>query len=116
MSKHTQGPWVKCDRGDYGDFGGNSVVILGDNSCVRVAVVHHNGSDQCEANANLFFAAPDMLAALRKIREISECPNPSDVELEIIEICDVVAHKAEGGHISRLPGRERAITILETGK
>ena len=65
MSKHTPGPWVKCDRGDYGDFDGNSVVILGDNSCVRVAVVHHNGSDEHDANANLFFAAPEMLAELK---------------------------------------------------
>ena len=68
MSKHTPGPWVKCDRGDYSDFDGNSVVVLGDNSCVRVAVVHHNGSDEHDANANLFFAAPKLLAELKKAR------------------------------------------------
>jgi hypothetical protein len=29
-SKFTLGPWDLCDKGDYGDFDGNSQVILGD--------------------------------------------------------------------------------------
>ena len=96
MNKHTPGPWVKCDRGDYGDFDGNSVVILGDNSCVRVAVVHHNGSDEHDANANLFFAAPEMLEALKKIREMVRGDTEQDTEDKIVWIIDAMTDKAEG--------------------
>ena len=36
---HTPGEWEAADRGDYGDFDGNSRVILGDD--MRVAVIQH---------------------------------------------------------------------------
>lgn len=60
---HTPGPWEAADRGDYGDFDGNSRVVLGDDR--RIAVVQHSGTDEDEANARLITAAPDMLEALQ---------------------------------------------------
>lgn len=63
-TKHTPGPWVACQPGDYADFDGRSIVILGDN--MRIAVVQ--GDDETAlANARLIEAAPAMLAALRAI-------------------------------------------------
>ena len=62
--KHTPGPWKLCARGDYSDFDGDSAVITGEGDSVRIAVVHHAGTAEDQANANLIAAAPTMLAAL----------------------------------------------------
>lgn len=66
-ASHTPGPWEACDPGDYADFDGDSRVILGDDR--RIAVVHwkyepHGGDTECDANARLIAAAPELLAAL----------------------------------------------------
>jgi hypothetical protein len=62
---HTPGPWEACDPGDYGDFDGESRVILGDD--MRIAVVHWSprlNTSQSDANARLIAAAPDLLLAV----------------------------------------------------
>ena len=59
---HTAGPWELCNKGDYGDFDGNSRVILGDDR--RLAVVHVS-DDETDANARLIAAAPDLLEACK---------------------------------------------------
>ena len=61
---HTPGPWTARDKGDYGDFDGNSRVIRGDD--MRIAVVQHNGRDYDDANANLIAAAPEILEMLKQ--------------------------------------------------
>ena len=62
-SKFTRGPWEASDLGDYGDFDGNSRVILGDDR--RIAVVQVTKKDkESNANALLIAAAPDMFEAL----------------------------------------------------
>lgn len=63
--------------GSYGDFDGNSRVILGDGK--RLAVVHATrGCKEAKANARLIVAAPEMLAQLRAvlewIDEVRLCP------------------------------------------
>ena len=100
MSKHTPGSLrvvtgyaVGGDCAIVSECDGESHIIA-ETFCQTSEEVHD--TETARGNAYLFAVAHEMLAALRKIREISECPNPSDVELEIIEICDVVAHKAEG--------------------
>ena len=69
----TPGPWEACDRGDYGDFDGDSRVILGDD--MRVAVVQTDGRDETEANADLIVELrnnlPTIIAAL-KARRVDE--------------------------------------------
>ncbi len=63
MSKHTRGPWSLADRGDYNDFEAESRVVFGTGK--RLAVVHHHGDKEAEANANLIAAAPDLLDATK---------------------------------------------------
>lgn len=61
----TSGPWEACDPGDYGDFDGDSRVILGND--MRIAVVHwHDGDCRAEndANANLIAAAPELYSVV----------------------------------------------------
>ena len=43
MSGLTPGPWEACERGDYGDYDGDCVVVLGDDR--RIAVVLSSDSD-----------------------------------------------------------------------
>ena len=66
-AKHTRGPWEASDRGDYGDFDGNSRIILGDE--MRIAAVHDHGEVESEANTLLIVAAPEMLAELQHLYE-----------------------------------------------
>lgn len=61
-SQNTPGPWVAAERGDYGDYEGNSRVILGNDR--RIAVVQHHGTDEDEANTHLIEAALDMHDAI----------------------------------------------------
>lgn len=67
--RHTPGPWEAAERGGYGDFDGNSRVILADD--MRIAVVQHHGDDEAEANTRLIVEAPEMLEALREIADIA---------------------------------------------
>lgn len=71
VSRHTPGPWKLCNRGDYTDYEGESAVITGNGDSVRIAVVHHAGTAEDQANANLIAAAPDLLAALNKMLQIT---------------------------------------------
>lgn len=71
MSKHTPGPWRSCERGDYSDYHGASVVIVSPVADMRVAVVHHHGTSEADANASLIAAAPELLAALKEVVRIS---------------------------------------------
>jgi hypothetical protein len=64
--KFTPGPWEHSEAGDYSDFDGASIVILGDDR--RIAAVHCSGSEG-EANAHLIAASPDLYHALTKARE-----------------------------------------------
>lgn len=58
----TKGPWEAVERGAYGDFDGNSRVIIADD--MRVGVIQTNGEPDCEANADLTVAARNALPGL----------------------------------------------------
>ena len=74
-AQHTPGPWKLCDRGDYGDFDGDSRVILDADMSIRIAVVHDSGADEAEANAHMIASAPDLLLSLESlIDEIRDLP------------------------------------------
>jgi hypothetical protein len=63
-TKHTPGPWVKGDEKHYRRehvFTNNGVFVA---DCCK-----QPPREECEANARLIAAAPDMLAALREIAE-----------------------------------------------
>ncbi len=85
-TSHTPGPWEACDPGDYGDFDGESRVILGDDR--RIAVVHWSprlNTAQSDANARLIAAAPDLLAKLSEVLDFYDALSsehaPGEVEL-----------------------------------
>ena len=97
---HTPGPWDACDRGDYGDYEGDCVVVLGDNMSRRVAVVFDDD------NALLIAAAPALLEGLKSIRFHLVRLGWEENTLMIEGIDDLIA-KAEGTHDHRpahIPG------------
>lgn len=57
--------WIACDHGDYGDNGGQCIVILGEDK--RIALVLGPDTPETRKNADLISAAPDMLEALREL-------------------------------------------------
>jgi len=76
----TTGPWQLCDRGDYGDFDGNSRVICAPDNDeylgMRLAVVQVSEGDffeESEVNARLMNAAPEMAALIKAFTE--DCSN-----------------------------------------
>lgn len=94
MSKHTPGPWTASGRGDYGDLGGNSVVIHGRNDCCRIAVVHHHGYEEDDANVNLIAAAPELLDATKLA--VFEFERDGEVFRDAIRAMKRAIAKAEG--------------------
>ena len=54
IGKHTPGPLHAYDPGDYGDYGGDCVVVCDPDR--RIAVFHGSGKE-AKANAALFCAA-----------------------------------------------------------
>jgi type VI protein secretion system component VasF len=67
--KHTRGPWIASEYGDYGDYDGKCRVILGEGGDIRTAVVLGFDTEENQANARLIAAAPDLLEALQRINE-----------------------------------------------
>ncbi|RRA01885.1 hypothetical protein [Burkholderia cepacia] len=61
---HTSGPWQACEPGDYLDYDGNCIVVLGED--IRVCVVL-GASDESRATAQLIAASPDLVTALRLV-------------------------------------------------
>ncbi|RQZ31561.1 hypothetical protein DIE14_01195 [Burkholderia sp. Bp9017] len=64
MIKHATGPWEACEPGDYLDYDGNCIVVLGED--IRICVVLGT-SDESKATAQLIAAAPDIVTALRLV-------------------------------------------------
>ncbi|MBJ9593203.1 hypothetical protein [Burkholderia seminalis] len=61
---HTSGPWEACEPGDYLDYDGNSIVVLGED--IRICIVLGT-SDKSKATAQLIAASPDLVTALRLV-------------------------------------------------
>jgi hypothetical protein len=69
MSKHTPGPWKFHRSVRASNFGGYRAGVFGPEAAL-VAYAHGGNSDDrdvAEANARLIAAAPDLLAALRRL-------------------------------------------------
>ncbi|WP_244130846.1 hypothetical protein [Burkholderia pyrrocinia] len=64
QTNHTPGSWDACEPGDYLDYDGNCIVILG--SDIRICVVL-GVSDESKATAQLIAASPDLATALRLV-------------------------------------------------
>jgi hypothetical protein len=79
-AKHTPGPWRihGCEAGQPICAIGDRVICDQDKD--EVAVVRYNAAD-CEANARLIAAAPDLLAALEQVARASEdCGDMNDID------------------------------------
>lgn len=61
---HTSGSWEACEPGDYLDYDGNCIVVLG--ADIRICIVLGT-SDESKANAKLCAASPDLVTALRLV-------------------------------------------------
>jgi hypothetical protein len=80
MSKHTPGPWEVEDDTD-------EVIVSRDPEANGFQIVAKTYGPDDAANARLIAAAPDLLAALKHVRDIY-----ADIEI----VRDAIA-KAEGG-------------------
>lgn len=96
MNAHTPGPWIACERGDYSDYDGNSAVIISSSELIRVAVVHHRGTADADANARLIAASPDLLSAA--ILAVKEFENEGQVFRDAISALKRAIGLAEGGN------------------
>ena len=101
---HTPGPWKVADR---------FYILMADDVACEVAKVCDENIDddmlgQCDADARLIAAAPEMLAALRRMREVFEQLADGDwreldatyvdqlIESDGLLGCDQAIAKAEG--------------------
>jgi len=105
-SKHTAGPWEAAERGDYGDFDGESRVILGDDR--RIAVVQHSGSEEDEANALLIASAPTLLSERDSLREENERLRGALEAVEATASGPVSAHEGADGTLRQIELTARA--------
>ena len=67
MNKHTKGPWFNCGYGEYADYNGKCIIVLGDDNTRRVTVVLGRNTPETQANARLIAAAPELLEALENL-------------------------------------------------
>ena len=68
----TPGHFDASDPGDYGDYDGNCVVLLGDD---RRRVVVLGGDAEAVADARRFARVPDMEAVLLAAEELADAAN-----------------------------------------
>lgn len=92
-SAHTPGPWVVENYGD-----GDARVIHSDGA-TRICFMATAGSNgdpaRISADARLIAAAPEMLAALRAIRDRAAETAQTNATREIVRWCGAAIAKAE---------------------
>lgn len=86
---HTPGPWRVADR---------FYILLDDDVACEVAKVCDENIDddmlgQCDADARLIAAAPELLAALKQIEQKSRTGHG---DFSVKELCRAAISKAEG--------------------
>lgn len=82
--EHYPGPWTVCEPGDYGDYDGRCIVILGDHSSVRIAVVLGD-SDESKATAKLMGNSLRMKRALEHIARTARASRSQTRRIRWIE-------------------------------
>lgn len=80
MSKHTPGPWLVVWGSSEPHIGASIIGDLPNDYTVAELLNHLPVKHQCEANAYLISAAPDMLEALRAIDTFWSEDRPSGPE------------------------------------
>lgn len=108
-AKHTPGPWEVATtehesqfvdaRGKY-DYGAQAVLIVAPGDCAAHPIADCSANytcreqDECEANALLCAAAPDLLASLREMVERFDNDDTMLVDLPFIERARAAIAKA----------------------
>ena len=92
-AKFTRAPWTACQPGDYGDYDGNSIVVLGDD--LRVAVVL-GGDEESKANARLIASAPALLEAANAAMQCISELTPTQARVEVAQMLQNAIAKATG--------------------
>lgn len=92
---NTKGPWAASEHGAYGDYDGNSIVILGDD--LRIAVVLGYDTKETRANARLIAAAPELLEALEAMIEWDAREEDHAIGFyDRMDLCKLAFEKARG--------------------
>ena len=94
MSKHAPGPWAVVDLG----YDSGRQVYVADNTGTTVCDCDWSHTDdECEANARLIAAAPEMYEALKEAEaELYQVPPADNEQLRTLEIVRAAIAKAEG--------------------
>lgn len=90
-TKHTPAPWEASEHGDYSDFDGNSIVILGDDK--RIVVVQGPNDEETNSNARLIAAAPELLYVAEMVLAYSTVEMPK----ELVDIANAAIYLATKG-------------------
>lgn len=94
QAKFTQGPIEVCAPGDYGDYEGRCIVLIGDDR--RIAVVLGT-DDEAKANASLYASAPELLSAAKlALDEMCRTAGPRNSFTDAVDLLDAAISKAEG--------------------
>lgn len=73
---HTPGPWLDLFGNPWNDDEGNRLLITTPDKLRTIAHVFNAGDiDECEANARLIAAAPELLYALKMALDVMEVQN-----------------------------------------
>lgn len=75
---HTPGPWA-IDRDDRPGMAWNNHIVQADRPHMAICFMTHSGradNSECEANARLIAAAPDLLEALEGLAPILDNDGP----------------------------------------
>lgn len=94
--KGTPMPWEAADPGDYADYDGNCIVILGDDK--RIAVVMGT-SNESKDDARLIASAPELLEALEYcVSALSRVRGIHGIVTSAEGLANTVIAKATGGY------------------
>lgn len=89
-AQHTPGPW---EAGQYG----NSFIVTAKGGMYDVAVVRNIGNEDNAANARLIAAAPDLLEALRQLRD-AFIVTSVEMQADAMRAARAAIAKATGGN------------------
>lgn len=95
-AQHTPGPFVVASRADL-ELPGHLIQTAPDELPVAIIPKNRRPDDEVRANADLFAAAPDMLAALKlAVAGDLVCTNPHDEHDCSLDVMSAAIAKAEG--------------------
>ena len=98
--KHTPGPWSASEHGDYSDYDGRCIVILGDDDTIKVCAVIGDDDEETNATARLIESAPELLDGLKSLYKayVNTLESARDRIISLGGSCDPVDQMELGDH------------------